>query len=118
MRSSDHSHRYQEWLEFHFGRTGDDTEPFGMDWDFPGVGAQLIIPFTRTMEQSGTDLSRFTDRQVAIGLQSLLFSNFGHIAYRLPTLAVDVDAKIAAIASLSRLYSDCLSPVRLPCSAT
>jgi hypothetical protein len=100
--------RYEEWLEFVFGRTGDDTDPFEMDWDFDAPPDVLADLFVWTMENSGRDLERFSDHQVSLGLQGLLFSDFSGIPHELIGPGVPEDKKIAVIRSLGPLYRDCL----------
>lgn len=110
--------RYQEWLEFCFGRTGDETDPFRMDWDFDAPPEELAELFVYTMKHSGSDLIGYSDRQLSIGLQALMFNNFSTLVFELMQPRLGDDLRVEAIRSLGALYSKCLekrSPPVLGC---
>lgn len=100
--------RYDEWLHVVFGRIGDGGDPFAMNWSFdlrPGEMADLFIA---TMERSGNDLKPFTDYQVAIGLETLLFNSHAGVPHELTGGGVSEEQKVAVLGSLWPLYRDCL----------
>lgn len=108
--------RFDEWLECYFVPYDNVDSP----WDrFPPVGDdhpafrgsddEIIDLFTYTMLSSGTELKRFSDQQVGVGLDNLLNNHFADVANTVRDGATTTDKKVAALRSLKVLYSNCLS---------
>ncbi len=96
-----------------FARTDDASDPFEMEWTFDAPTAEVSDLVTCTFQRCGADLKRFTDRQVALGLQAIVFGDYSGIVHRLMGKGPEEPQRIALIASLAALYRDCLS-VRSP----
>lgn len=102
--------RYDEWLDFIFGRFERDSDnPWHMDWEFEASPADLADLFIYTMENCGRDLAQFSDGQVAIGLDALLFNNHGEVPHRLTGGGPSEQQRIAILRSITHLYGDCLN---------
>lgn len=101
--------RYDEWLSYIFGRTTEDSDPFGMDWIFKGAPSNVAELTRYTFEHSSRDLAVYSDRQVSIGLQALLFCNFSDFAHVISGPDVSDQLKADVIKSLLPLYRDCLA---------
>jgi hypothetical protein len=107
--SADRPDRYDEWLRYMFGRTDETCDPFDLRWNFDAPPPLLADLVTHTFQNSGADLAAFTDRKVALGLEGILFSNFGDIAHVLTGADVSESRKLAILRSLAVLYRDCLA---------
>lgn len=107
--ASDAPARYDEWLACIFGRTTEDSDPFGMDWIFETAPSGIAELMTSTFVHSGRDLAGYSDRQVSIGLQALLFCNFSNFAHEVSAPDVSDPLKAGVIKSLLPLYRDCLT---------
>ncbi len=105
--------RYGEWLAYIFGRTTEESDPFQMDWIFRAAAGDIADLVQHTFENSGRDLTEYSDRQVSIGLQALLFCNFADFAHTVAGADVSEAQKIAVLRSMEPLYRDCLA-VRSP----
>lgn len=105
--------RYQDWLDFHFGRIDEESDPWKLDWDFHDPDRIGISLFTRMLVESGRDLSVYSDRQLAIGLEGILFMSYGLLADSLMTRAPSTAAKLDACLAFKALYADCLA-IRSP----
>jgi len=100
--------RYDEWLSYIFGRTTEDSDPFGMDWIFKAAPSEVAELMTSTFVHSGRDLTAYSDRQVSIGLQALLFCNFSDLAH-VVSGAGNAPHRVEVVKSLFPLYRDCLA---------
>lgn len=101
--------RYEEWLAFVFGRTAEDDDPFNMEWAFAAPPHDVADLMRSTFLHSGRDLTAYTDRQVSVGLQALLFSNFADFAHVVAGADVNDMLKTEVVKSLTPLYRDCLT---------
>ena len=113
--------RFQEWLGVYF-------EPYinvDSPWDlfppevldhpcFTGTADEIVELFTYTMIMSGTELARFNDRQLGVGLDNLLNNHFSPVAHEVRDGAVTIEARISALQSIKVLYRDCLTPRAAP----
>lgn len=100
--------RYDEWLHIVFGRIEDGGDPFALDWIFAATPTEIADLFVTTMEHSGSDLDRYSDYQVAVGLDALLFTNLTGIPHTMIGDEVDEARKVTVLDSLWPLYRDCL----------
>ncbi|MEZ5775188.1 MAG: hypothetical protein R3D33_10935 [Hyphomicrobiaceae bacterium] len=80
-----------------------------MDWRFGVPADEEAELLAATLLRSGVDLAPFSDGQVAIGLNALLFPNYGDTAGRIMAVDVPIERRIAAVAAIGRLYADCLA---------
>ena len=102
--------RYQEWLDFIFGRFERDAiDPWAMDWEFEASPSELADLFIYTMENCGRDLAKFSDAQVATGLNALLFGTLSNIPHNLMDDSVSEAQKLAILRSFQPLYADLLA---------
>ena len=102
--------RYEEWLEFFFGRfEQDSSDPWAMNWEFDAKAPEIADLFVATLERSGTDLHRYSDAQVSIGLQALLFMSFGSVGHVLTGAGPTEEQRLAVLRSFRPLYLDCLA---------
>lgn len=107
---SDVPARYDEWLDFFFGRFEQgSSDPWAMNWDFTGNAPEMADLFVATLERSGTDLDRYCDAQVSTGLQALLFVNFGSVGHVLTGGGLSEDQRLAILRSFRPLYLNCLA---------
>jgi hypothetical protein len=79
---------------------------YGNKDDDPSVTAQLIA---LTFRRSGTDLLRFTDRQVKDGLDYLLNPSCSNITFYIRDGEAPIDVKLDFMRSFRWLYSDCFA---------
>jgi hypothetical protein len=102
--------RYEEWLEFFFGRfERDSSDPWAMNWWFDASPPDMAELFIRTLQHSGANLARYSDAQVSTGLQALLFSNFSDVAYVLTNSSLSEQQRLDMLRSFRPLYRDCLA---------
>ncbi len=108
-RSSEHPvpPEYNEWLDFMFGRYGrDNDDEWAMDWTFVAPDANVAGLFRHGMENCGRDFTQFSDAQLAVGLNALLFCNYSNVPHDVMGSGCDEAAAVAAIRSLAVLYSE------------
>jgi len=101
-------HRYQEFLDEIFGVAETVDDVFDADWIVKAKPAVLAEPYIRTFRHSGRDLSRFSDKAVATGLDVLLFSHASSCVTDLSGPNVTVAQKGRIFNAVTALYSDCL----------
>jgi hypothetical protein len=102
--------KYAEWIDFFFARIERDTDdPWTLDWDFKASPSEIADLFEHTMQNCGRDLAAFSDKQLAAGLNGLLFGNYGSVPHILIGAGVSDAQKLDVLRSLKRLYSDCLA---------
>lgn len=102
--------RYSEWLDFAFGRMGRDSDDeWSMDWTFDASARDLADLYRYGMDHCGSAFEAYTDRQLAVGLNALLFCVYSNIAEEVMGRHADEQRAVAAIRSLARLYSDGLT---------
>lgn len=90
---------YETWLNRVFGGSANQT---------PNVGVEPVAfteYFKRTLSQSGTDLLKFSDKQVNSGLWQL-FSSAG-LVHVLKEPNVPLKLRTSSILAIKALYSDC-----------
>jgi hypothetical protein len=109
VRAAETRERYQLWLEYVFGRVDEDCDPFEMAWDFKAEACEIGDLYIQTMDRSGTDLIRFTDRQVSIGLQAMFFNNFSDLAFKAMSPSLGVAGLAGVLRGFGPLYRDCLA---------
>jgi hypothetical protein len=104
--------RYDEWLSYLFNR--DVTDPAWYHCadtlPFPGASTEIAALFIHTMRNCGRDLARFSNGQVAAGLQHVINPSCGNIVFQLMQKPLPKDAREEVILSLSVLYSNCFTP--------
>lgn len=93
---------YEKWLNCVFGRSANQGFPSSR------LDADTTVEFIhRTLVNSGSDLLRFSDKQVSNGL-SLIFNNsISDIVFTLKESTVSAQARTAAIRAIKILYTDC-----------
>ncbi len=101
--------RYDEWLTYIFGRAAEDDDPFSMDWSFAATPVEVADLMRSTFLHSGRDLMAYSDRQVSLGLQALLFGNYAGFAHAVAGADVNDALKSEVVKSLLPLYKDCLA---------
>jgi hypothetical protein len=113
--------RFDEWLGVYFAPYDNVDSPWARyppgcndQPEFRGTDDEIVELFTYTMLLSGTELTRFSDSQVGVGLDNLLNNHFADVAHTVRDGATTNDKKVAALRSLKVLYSDCLSPRAAP----
>jgi hypothetical protein len=102
--------RFDEWLDFFFGRLERDCDDeWDMDWEFDASPVATVDLLVYTFNNCGRDLAKFTDRQVAVGLKALLFNTLGGYAVRiLDDPSVADTQRLQSVRSFEFLYRDCL----------
>ncbi|MCB1521889.1 MAG: hypothetical protein KDJ37_15130 [Hyphomicrobiaceae bacterium] len=101
--------RYEEWLGFIFGRIDEASDPWRLMWAFDVSPPELVDLVIATFERSGGDLQPYTDRQVAIGLQAIMFNNFSSVVDVLIGPGITEPQRLALIRSIATLYRECLA---------
>lgn len=113
--------RFDEWLDCYFTPYDNVASP----WDrfppdqeehpwFRGTDDEIVELFTYTMISSGTELKRFSDSQVGVGLDNLLNTHFADVAHTVRDGKIAKEKRIAASQSLNVLYRDCLTQRAAP----
>jgi hypothetical protein len=124
-------HRYEALLEHYFhrlpeaARTADCAAHFACP-EFTAHTDELASLFAHTMRRSATDLAAFSDDQVGMGLAALFSMRWSSFGYRLANSpahrqngeTVPVVDQCAALASITTLYAECLTPRALPATGT
>jgi hypothetical protein len=106
--------RYDEWLDFFFGRFERDADdPWKMDWNFNASADEKAELFAATLNRCGSDLAACSGRQIAVGLQATWMGELSS------TIAHDIcgssdNARLAAISSFASLYTNLLAPRSTP----
>jgi hypothetical protein len=80
-----------------------------LDWEFAGSPSEIADLFIYTFENCGRDLARFSDGQIAAGLNGLLFSNYGSVPHILTGAGPSEAQRVAVLRSFKALYRDCLA---------
>jgi hypothetical protein len=100
--------RYIEWLKYVFDRPAspngwyfdeDDLEPFKAE------PTELVELVTCTFENSGRDLSSYSDDQLRYGLSYILENGASDVVFSLKSEHVPTELRLRAIASLKHVYS-------------
>lgn len=96
--------QYDQWLNRVFGRNLHQEGP-RFDTD-----ATTIVEFIETtLRCSGTDLLRFSDKQVNNGLNMIFNPSYSSIVFALRDSAVPVPIRTAAVLSIKDLYVQCFT---------
>ncbi len=108
---TEESDLYSKWLDFLFNRPTNGIQSY-LDFDCDEFGAsneQLVHLVGRTFAQSGSDLLKYTDDQVAVGLSFIFFNHASEVIYSIVQEGVpDTDREQAAL-NLKYLYRDCFA---------
>lgn len=101
--------RYEEWLAFVFDRPETEREWFFEvdDIDFKATDAELVALAAVTAVRCGSDLARYSNRQVNDGLCYIFNASCLGVAACLSSPAVPRDARLSLIRSVRHLYTDC-----------
>lgn len=101
---------YETWLNRVFGATARQD---------PNVDTHHYLPpctfaryFQRTLTESGTDLLRFSDKQVNQGMWTLFSPN--GVVGGLRDTAIPVDLRVSSVLAIKQLYTDCFMPRARP----
>jgi hypothetical protein len=100
---------YQDWLSHVF-----DREVTSPEWYFSEESTELPVPaqaivsyVARLLNECGTELQRFSDGQVCQGLKYIFDNGCSDTVFALKDESVPWAERQWAIASMSKLYSDC-----------
>lgn len=108
---TEESDLYARWLDFLFNRpTG--ASPWFFDAniiEFAASNDEMVYLLGRTFEQSGTDLSKYSDAQVANGLSYIFFTYASEAVHSLIQDIVPEQKRIQAVLKLKFLYRDCFA---------
>jgi hypothetical protein len=108
-KPSERPARYQEWLEFYFGRLQDGQDPWQFEWEFEASPLELADLYTTTFTNSASDLVSFSDWSLSTGLEALLVHNLSNMPFELTKKELGSDKKLAFVRSLGFLYRDFLT---------
>jgi hypothetical protein len=109
---------YAAWLRFAFDRPESDQ---GWYFDptfepFRAGDAELVELFTQTMLGSGSDLAKYSDTQVAYGLNYAFSNACSDVPFACRSVGVPLAVRLRGIDSIRSLYTDCFevrcAPVR------
>jgi hypothetical protein len=93
---------YEKWLNCIFGRSANQEVPESK-FDAPTT----VEYIHRTFVHSGSDLLRFSDKQVKNGINAIFNNSFSNIIFTLKEPTVPGEARTAAIRAIKILYTDC-----------
>jgi hypothetical protein len=101
--------RYRQWIAHVFDRPEIEGGWYfaSDDIDFAAGDAETVALVAATMQRSGEDLARFSERQVKDGLAFIFNNACSDTVYALMADGVPPEARLAAIASIRTLYADC-----------
>ena len=93
---------YEKWLNCVFGRAANQHVSYSK-FDAPTT----VEYIHRTLVHSGSDLLRFSDKQVRNGIEGIFHESISNIIYSLKEPTVPAEARTAAIRAIKILYTDC-----------
>lgn len=103
--------RYEEFIKFLFDRP--ITEPewyFALDDnEFEASGEELADLYIATFGNSASDLAKFSEKQIALGLNYMFNSTSSDMAFFIRDGAIGEQRKIETIQSIKWLYKDCFN---------
>jgi hypothetical protein len=102
---------YKSLISFAFEREGDlDSWVWDLDLEEPKMSSEeLVTAIQRLCLNSGLDLARFTNLQVAGGLTYIFNNSFSDFSFSLLDENVAPDLRSKTLLSLSCLFSDCFA---------
>ena len=101
---------YQKWLAFLFDRQHTHKKWYNLDdTEFEASPDELVALIGLTCRRAGTDLKRFSDRQVADGLNYIFNNAASNVIFAICQKGVDGWKRVAAVEQMQFLYSDCLA---------
>ena len=108
---TEESDLYTRWLEFLFNRPTNELQwYFALDYEeFPASNEELVHLVGRTFAQSGSDLLKYTDAQVADGLSYIFFNSASNVIYSIVQKGVPDADREQAVLNLKYLYRDCFA---------
>ena len=102
---------YERWLKFLFDRP--DTSP---EWywdtnveDFSASDEQRVVLIGRTFLRSGSDLTKYSETQVANGLEYILNNAVSEMPFLICQKGVAEEIRIEAVLQMKHLYHDCFA---------
>ena len=103
--------RYQEWLTHVFHQPLDPQSPFPAAEipPFAASSAEIVALITHTLRHCGRDLATCSEAQTAAGVDFMFNNSASNTVFALKDATVPVAARLAAIAALRVLYSDCFA---------
>lgn len=93
---------YEKWLNCVFGRSANQHVSYS-NFDAPTT----VEYIHRTLVYSGSDLLRFSDKQVNNGIEAIFNNSISSIIFTLKEPTVPAEARTAAIRAIKILYTDC-----------
>jgi hypothetical protein len=102
---------YDQWLRALFDRPDDA----GREWywdsglDIEATDEQKVVLLGRTFQRCGSDLTRFTDRQVSNGLSYIFNNSVSDTVYLLCQKGGAEEPRIDAVRQMKHLYRDCFA---------
>lgn len=105
--------RYRAWLAHVFDRPENEwyfpADPLA-DVSFPNAGAEeLAALVTHTLTNCGGDLERFSDAQIAHGLNFMTNNFCGDVVMEIRRESLGLAQRRALIHALKHLYTDCFA---------
>lgn len=101
--------RYEEWLDFFFGRLGDKQDPWDLEWGFTAPARELADLYRATLVYSGQDLAHYSDWQAGCGLIALLSGDFSNTCHDLFGDGITDAQQLALCLAFKPFYMDCLA---------
>jgi hypothetical protein len=103
--------RYEEWLAHVF-----EHEVSGKAWyfdtdapDFHGSDEEITELITWTLNNSGSDLARFSDEKVNQGLNYIFNNSCSNLVFCIMDGQFEIEKKLEAVRSVGKLYHDCFA---------
>lgn len=104
---------YEEWIRFLFDRPDTAGLPEWY-WDtdleeFPATAEQQVLLIGETFERSGTDLLKYSEKQVENGLNYILNNAASNTIMLITQKGVSDDLRIDTVLKMKYLYRDCFA---------
>lgn len=103
--------KYQEFLTFLFDRI-ESTEDWRFDFELiePDLSGEEIVAFTKRMlENYETDLTKYSDWQLALGVEYIFSNTCSNISFFLRDGPSDIQERVEAIKALKVFSKQCLN---------
>jgi hypothetical protein len=103
---------YAELIDFAFNRDGDlNSWTWNTDAKEPAAAPEAVVAAIRRLcLNSGEELQKFSDLQVAGGLKYIFNNAFSNYTFDLLDQEVSVDLRSSAFRSLNVLFANCFAP--------
>jgi hypothetical protein len=103
---------YEEWLTFVFDRVTTGPEwYFDLEEQCLSCSEEETVTYLmRTFANCKTELSRFTDDQVGLGLNHIFNNSCSDVVFSLKNEKIDLAKRMETIRAIATLYRDCFTP--------